>query len=67
MHTTKHDEFSLRSRGGLLGKFEGITCDVCELNNLVPLIMMSQYEETIAKLCFCSPNLGDQIGIRNGR
>jgi hypothetical protein len=44
MHATEHNELGVRARCGLTGEFERVTRDIGKLNDLVTLVVVTEYE-----------------------
>ena len=51
----EHDELGIRPCCGFSGQLEGVASDVGKLDDLVPLVVMTEYEQTVAQGSLGSP------------
>ncbi len=66
MDTAEDDELRLRAGRGLLGEFEGISCDVGELDHFVALVVVAQDEQPVAECLLGRPGSLNEIRVGRG-
>jgi hypothetical protein len=48
-HATKHDEFAILLIRRKSRKAEGIPSEVCKIDHFLPLVVMTEYDQTVSK------------------
>jgi hypothetical protein len=48
-HATKHDEFAILLVRGESREAEGIPFEICIIDHFLPLVVMTEYDQTVSK------------------
>jgi hypothetical protein len=48
-NTTKHDEFTILLIRSESRKAEGVPLEVCKIDHFLPLVVMTEYDQTVSK------------------
>ena len=56
MNAAEHDKVGLGPAGCLPGKLEGIACEVRELDDIVPLVMVPEDQQPLSETLFGFPD-----------
>jgi hypothetical protein len=67
VHAAEHDVRRVRPCRSLLGQLEAVAGHVCELDDLVALVVVAEHEHLVAEGGLGAAGAGDEVGVGRGR